>query len=135
MSAAQSVSDWCAIWFCITGSYRDPWRMAAASIRGPCHQLTRWPVLSANGWLSPVIRASTTSVGLIDGIDHSRSQVRLSVSGVGDPLPPTIRMPGEPRLIGRAVTVGWFALRKLRPALIANVREHPAETGDLHSNL
>jgi hypothetical protein len=62
-----------------------------------------------------VIRASTTSVGLIGGIDGSPSQVRLLVGGVGDPLSPTIRMPGEPKLIGQAVTVGWFALRKPLP--------------------
>ena len=39
--------------------------------------------------------------------------VRLSDFGYGPP--PTVRLPGIQRLIGRAGTVGWFALRKLRP--------------------
>jgi hypothetical protein len=38
---------------------------------------------------------------------------RLIDFGYGPP--PTIRLPGTQRLIGRAGTVGWFALRKLRP--------------------
>jgi hypothetical protein len=39
----------------------------------------------------------------------------VSVSSVGDPSLPHDAAVGVRRLIGRAVTVSWFALPKLRP--------------------
>ena len=45
---------------------------------------------------------------------------KLSVSGVAIHQRPPSVTPGPQRLIGRAVIVGWFALRKLRPTTFLN---------------
>ena len=46
---------------------------------------------------------------------------RAIIISAEDPSLPSIRLPGTQRLIGRAATVGWFALRNPRPATDGDV--------------